>query len=265
MESPPNKPEAGCNHMAPQDVPSRYLPFLEAGFWTGATPLSPFLMGRDIPPFWPVPWLPHLWSASAPTQNPKQDSGRPLLTSSSTTSPSPDVSRQIPNGSSGRVDTVTPAFRSPSLSNSPVMNGPSGLNGHRNFVDPLIALTSMEGIDGPPKNNAVGLRPAEKTIPWSRSVLAVVAPHVQIPGAINGSIKKDRTHDTITGYATSHCDAWLIQLCSHNDMWTFICPVPKVTSVEETRHFKTGFSFPRVFREHVWLFSQLIAHYLTKL
>ncbi|GFY49025.1 hypothetical protein TNIN_391911 [Trichonephila inaurata madagascariensis] len=145
MESPPSKPETGCNHMTPQDVPSRYLPFLEAGFWTGATPLSPFLMGRDIPPFWPVPWLPHLWSASAPTQNPKQDSGRPLLTSSSTTSPSPDVSRQIPNGSSGRVEAVTPAFRSPSLSNSPVMNGTSGLNGHRSFVDPLIALTSMEG------------------------------------------------------------------------------------------------------------------------
>ncbi|GFQ94099.1 uncharacterized protein TNCT_658531 [Trichonephila clavata] len=32
------------------------------------------------------------------------------------------------------------------------------------------------GIDGPPKNNAVGLRPVERTIPWSRALLTVAAP-----------------------------------------------------------------------------------------
>ncbi|GIY50762.1 hypothetical protein CDAR_476811 [Caerostris darwini] len=144
MNSPTSKPEAGCNHITPQDVSSRYLPFLEAGFWPGATPLSPFLMGRDMPPFWPVPWLPHLWSA--PPQNLKQpESSRPILSSSSATSPSPDSSRPISEGSPARLDSVPPAFRAPSLTSSPVVNGASGLNGHRGFVDPLIALTTMEG------------------------------------------------------------------------------------------------------------------------
>ncbi|KAG8182250.1 hypothetical protein JTE90_024183 [Oedothorax gibbosus] len=56
MDSTPGKPES-----AP-----RYFPFLDAaGLWPGAAgaPISPFLIGRDMPHFWPVPWLhPHLWS-----------------------------------------------------------------------------------------------------------------------------------------------------------------------------------------------------------
>ncbi|GIY13353.1 hypothetical protein CEXT_583111 [Caerostris extrusa] len=140
MNSPTNKPEAGCNHITPQDVSSRYLPFLEAGFWPGATPLSPFLMGRDIPPFWPVPWLPHLWSA--PPQNLKQpESSRPILSSSSATSPSPDSSRPISEGSPARLDAVPPAFGLLPDQQSSGQWCP-GLNGHRGFVDPLIAFNN---------------------------------------------------------------------------------------------------------------------------
>lgn len=60
-----------------------------------------------------------------------------------------------------------------------------------------------------------------------------------------------------------HCDAWLIQLYSYNNMWVFISPVHTVMSIDLTRQFKTeGFICPHNVRKQVWLFNQLFAHYL---
>ncbi|XP_015916806.3 thyrotroph embryonic factor-like [Parasteatoda tepidariorum] len=138
-----------CNHLMASDGPSRYLPLFEAGFWPGPTTLSPFLMGsmgRDIPPFWPVPWLPQLWPSA--TQNVKQDSIKPMVPSTPVASPSVENSPQASNESTERIEQLGTAFRSPSLSVSPTLNCTTNINGHRPrtgaFVDPLLALTSMD-------------------------------------------------------------------------------------------------------------------------
>lgn len=152
MESPTSKSDNinnFCNHMIPPEAHSRYLPFLEAGFWPGTTSLPPFLMApvnREGPHFWPVPWLPHLWPS--PTQNSKNGSTRSMISTSSTASPSPDAS-SITNGPIAGAENSNPTFR-PSLNDSPTNNPQSlNLNVHRprsgTIVDPILALASMEG------------------------------------------------------------------------------------------------------------------------
>lgn len=72
-----------------------------------------------------------------------QDSApRPQLSSSSSVVPSPN-----PEGSQVSNEPVPPPFPTSSVSNSPVLNGSSVYSGHRgrSLVDPIIALTSMEG------------------------------------------------------------------------------------------------------------------------
>ncbi|GFQ64738.1 uncharacterized protein TNCT_266581 [Trichonephila clavata] len=104
------------------------------------------------------------------------------------------------------------------------------------------AKLSDPGIDGPPKNDAVEPRPIERTMSGHvRSSVTTTSIDFQIPRVINVFIKKDRTHVTIAGYATPHCDVWLIQLRIHNDMFVFICLVHRVMSGDLTRQFKTGF------------------------
>ncbi|GFQ77318.1 hypothetical protein TNCT_298221 [Trichonephila clavata] len=112
------------------------------------------------------------------------------------------------------------------------------------------------GIGGSRKNNPVGPRPPNNSsaelffqFPRVGPVCNNFDQHVRIPGAINGSIKKDRTPDTRPGFATQNCDAWLIQLRSHNDALVFLCPVHRVKSVDLTRQFKTEFIGPYDFRK----------------
>ncbi|XP_054713710.1 D site-binding protein-like [Uloborus diversus] len=148
MDSPNSKADTIptiCSHILPQEAPSRYLPFLEAGFWPGTTPLSPFFVGpmnREVPPFWPVPWLPQLWS---PSQTSKTAS-RPVLPPSAATSPSPEGS-QVTNGSASENEVIA-SYRTSSLNSSPAVNGSPHLSLHRArappIVDPILALTSIE-------------------------------------------------------------------------------------------------------------------------
>lgn len=152
METPSSKSDTVnnfCNHMIPPEAHARYLPYLEAGFWPGPPTLSPFLMApvnREGPHFWPVPWLPQIWPSVTP--NSKNDSSRSVLSTSSTTSPSPDGS-SIANGPVAGPGNVSPALRS--TVNDSSMNSPQSLSmgAHRPrtgaIVDPILALTSMEG------------------------------------------------------------------------------------------------------------------------
>ncbi|GFY69845.1 hypothetical protein TNIN_484381 [Trichonephila inaurata madagascariensis] len=79
----------------------------------------------------------------------------------------------------------------------------------------------------------------ERTIPWSWTELAVVASQLrstcQIPGAINGFIRKDGKTRHHRRVSTPHCDDWLIQFFSHNGMWVFIGTVHRVVSVDVDR------------------------------
>ena len=155
METPSSKPDSVnnfCNHIIPPEAHARYLPYLEAGFWPGAPTLSPFLMApvnREGPHFWPVPWLPQIWPSMTP--NSKNDS-RSMLSTSTTTSPSPDGS-SIPNGPVAGPDNVSPALRSSLNDSSMNSSQPLSVATHRvrsgAIVDPILALTSMEGKKTP--------------------------------------------------------------------------------------------------------------------
>ncbi|GFV34472.1 hypothetical protein TNCV_1414021 [Trichonephila clavipes] len=66
------------------------------------------------------------------------------------------------------------------------------------------------GIDGPPKNNAVGHCPVGRTTPLSLAVLVAPQLRAQISRPPTAPLN-DRTPYTIAGYSTPHWDAWQIQ------------------------------------------------------